>query len=328
MTMRSTNWGGNALAILRASAVSALLSGLVWYRIGVLHAGGGDPCASLDSGMRRLRDEDPEFWAPPPPSRSQGKAPVRRGNDDGGNGPPYRCGVVFFYHVPSTGGASINTWLRKYSNGRKGHNYSYFQRWTADFKGSKMRDIPTLVADTEAEFAKGMEEHVRNLGDDEWRIAHCHINSLHVNESEALLYEWRDAVEGKRGCKMVNAIMLRDPLSHTMSLHKRIEVKGSSRQEWLEFLKSPMQRGLWATNLDFLLYNKGRRNPHNVSKEEKVRRGRGMELLERHFEVVTVGNHGAFVDQVLNLTGWNHIEMPYRNAFQGELSFTKKEVEG
>ena len=124
---------------------------------------------------------------------------------------------------------------------------------------------------------------------------------------------------------MVNTIMFRDPLSHTMSLHKVIEVKRSSRQQWLEFLKSPTLRGLFATNLDFFLYNKGRRNPHNVTKEEKVRRA--MELLERHFQVVTVGNHGAFVDQVLNLTGWTHIDMPYKNAFKGELSFTKKEVE-
>jgi len=32
------------------------------------------------------------------------------------NLPHKKCGMVFFYHVPSTGGASIKQWLRKYSS--------------------------------------------------------------------------------------------------------------------------------------------------------------------------------------------------------------------
>mmetsp|Transcript_18453 Transcript_18453/g.44427 ORF Transcript_18453/g.44427 Transcript_18453/m.44427 type:complete len:80 (+) Transcript_18453:3-242(+) len=65
--------------------------------------------------------------------------------------------------------------------------------------------------------------------------------------------------------------------------------KNSTQEQWTARLSERTGRGLWAANLDFLLYNKGRRNPYNVSKEEEVMRA--IELLERHFDVVTVGNH-------------------------------------
>ena len=52
-----------------------------------------------------------------------------------------------------------------------------------------------------------------------------------------------------------------------------------------------------------------------------------MELLERHFDVVTEGDHASFMKQVLELTGWDEIEMPYKNVFKGKLNFEKKEVE-
>lgn len=234
--------------------------------------------------------------------------------------------IFYFYaasYLPSIL-ASINTWLRKYSNKKKGYGYDYFQHWEADFKGKKSKDIEKVVTRSEGTFTEGMNQHVQNIGDTEWRIAHCHINSMHINETEHLLYEWRSAVE-KQGCHMINTIMLRDPLSHTMSLHKVIKRKNSTWEEWTDFLNEPTGRGLWATNLDFVLYNKGRRNPYNVSKEEKVQRA--MQILERHFDVVTVGNHDLFMNLVLNMTGWGYIKMPYTNSFKGELTFTKKRVE-
>ena len=181
-----------------------------------------------------------------------------------------------------------------------------------------------MVQRSERKFMEGMNEHVQNLKEDEWRIAHGHINSLHINETEHLLYEWRSTVE-KQGCHMINTIMLRDPLAHTISLHKVITRKNSTWGEWVDYLKVPTGRGLWATNLDFLLYNKGRRNEYNASKEGKVQRA--MQILDEHFDVVTVGNHNLFMSMVLNMTGWEYIKMPYTNSFKGELVFTKKRVE-
>ena len=170
----------------------------------------------------------------------------------------------------------------------------------------------------------------------EWRIAHSHIVDMYLNESEDILNGWRHDVEAQ-GCEMINTIMIRDPLSHTMSLHKIIKAKSSNRTEWLQYLSSSTGMGKWATILDFFLYNnqgkrtrpgyptEGGRNPFNVTKEEKIRRG--MELLARHFDLVTVGNHKAFQERLLSMTGWPHSDIPHTNVFTGQLNFTKKEVE-
>lgn len=169
------------------------------------------------------------------------------------------------------------------------------------------------------------------------QVAHSHITSTYLNESEDLLYKWRSDVEAQ-GCQLINTIMLRDPLNHVMSLHKVIKAKNSTREEWTKFLESPTQHGLWNTVLDFFLYNNhglryhddypngpGGRNPYNVSKEEKVRRG--MELLHRHFDLVTLSDHSLFSETLLKWTGWTPIDMPRTNVYKGALDFTKKEVE-
>lgn len=55
----------------------------------------------------------------------------------------------------------------------------------------------------EATFAEGMSNHIRNLGPHEWRVAHSHLTSTYLNESEKLLYQWRAAVE-VQGCQLIN----------------------------------------------------------------------------------------------------------------------------
>lgn len=190
----------------------------------------------------------------------------------------------------------------------------------------------------EAKFARGMTNLIQNLGPNEWRIAHSHLVSTYLNESEDLLYKWRSDVEAQ-GCQLINTIMLRDPLNHAMSLHKVINAKNSTREEWTEYLSSPTGPGKWATVLDFFLYNNhglryhddypngpGGRNPFNVTKEAKV--ARAMELLHRHFDIVTVADHTTFRNKILHWTGWTTvIKMPRANVHHGEMNFTKKEVE-
>lgn len=143
-----------------------------------------------------------------------------------------------------------------------------------------------------------------------------------------------------QGCQLINTIMLRDPLNHAMSLYKIISAKNSTREKWTKYLSSPTEPGLWATVLDFFLYNNqglrnpgpfgypngpGGRNPFNVSKEEKVTRA--LELLHRHFDIVTVGNHDAFLGTILNWTNWLPLEYKKSNVHSKEIPYTKKEVE-
>lgn len=182
-----------------------------------------------------------------------------------------------------------------------------------------------------------MNEHIQNLGPKEWRVAHSHVTSTYLNESEDLLYKWRSDVEAQ-GCELINTIMLRDPLNHAMSLHKIIKAKNSTREEWTTHLASPTKTGLWGTVLDFFLYNihglryrddypngPGGRNPYNVTMEAKV--ARALELLHRHFDVVSMSDHDMFRSTLLNWTGWHPLDIPRTNVHKKTMYFTKKEVE-
>lgn len=55
----------------------------------------------------------------------------------------------------------------------------------------------------EARFAEGMDRTVRDLGPREWRVAHAHVTSIYLNESEHLLRNWRADVEAQ-GCELIN----------------------------------------------------------------------------------------------------------------------------
>lgn len=181
-----------------------------------------------------------------------------------------------------------------------------------------------------------MSKHIQNLGKNEWRVAHSHTLSTYLNESEELLYKWRSDVEAQ-GCQLINTVVFRDPLNHAMSLWKIIDHKNASTEEWLGYLESPTGTGKWATVLDFFLYNihglrhrddypngPGGRNPFSVTKEAKVKRA--MELLHRHFDIVTV-DHETFARELLHLTGWPRKRMLYRNRYLKELTYTKSEIE-
>ncbi|EED93232.1 predicted protein [Thalassiosira pseudonana CCMP1335] len=122
-----------------------------------------------------------------------------------------------------------------------------------------------------------------------------------------------------------------------MSLHKVMKSKNSTRDEWTEHLKTPTGLGKWHTVLDFFLYNNQflrnhpdypnpwGRNPFNVTKHEKVRRA--MEILNQHFDVVSIADHAQYKRDILEMTGWIDMEIPHSNVYKKEIEFTKKEVE-
>ena len=128
---------------------------------------------------------------------------------------------------------------------------------------------------------------------------------------------------------MINSVMLRDPLNHAMSLYKVMKAKKSTREDWAKHLHEASSPGKWHSVLDFLLYNiqihryhddypqKIGRNPFNVTKEEKVKRA--MQILDTHFDVITIGDHTEFKRQILEMTGWIDMEIPHSNVYKKEL---------
>ena len=225
------------------------------------------------------------------------------------------CGIVFFYHLPSTGGATINQWLLQYKE-----ESPYYTMW-----GGGPRKT---LNGTQTSFIKGMNDFVLNLQQDKWKVVHAHHNSLHLNESEALLYQWRTVVESQ-GCYMVNAIMLRNALSNTMSKYRYLvrdlgSDNSTTRKEWISHLHTKSEMGYFSTQLDYFLYNYLARNPYKVNKEIKVQRA--LQLL-RHFDIVTVGDHDRFKEELLSITKWEKKTMKRFNSYNIDTPFNKSEVE-
>ena len=83
------------------------------------------------------------------------------------------------------------------------------------------------------------------------------------------------------------AVMFRDPMSHTVAITKFAPANNITREEYIAHLetKDKLAPNVMETQLDFLLYNMVVRNPYAVSTKEKI--DRALELLVRHFEVVT-----------------------------------------
>lgn len=181
---------------------------------------------------------------------------------------PYKCGLVFFYHVPSTGGATITHWLGEYTSGGGNSNVDakFFSSWSRNREdGSGIPKMQQTFIEGKKGKNKhgGMDEFVQNIGQNEWKISHCHHSSMHLNVTEHKLSEWRSIVESQ-GCAFISSVIFRDPLSHTMSLYKHIRRFQSSRETWLDHLRTKSESGHFQTQLDYFLYNFLTRNPVSI----------------------------------------------------------------
>ena len=170
---------------------------------------------------------------------------------------PYKCGVFFFYHVPSTGGATINVWLKQYE---KQYNIPYLTWWKVGKKGSSAW---SAIPQVQKRFINEMNNFVQNITSNEWKIVQAHHNSLNIDTNEQLLHQWRSKVE-EQGCHFVSSVMFRDSLSHSMSLYKHMERFNSTREEWNGHLETKSENGVWVTQLDYFLYNFYARNPVRI----------------------------------------------------------------
>lgn len=223
---------------------------------------------------------------------------------------PFQCGIVFFYHIACTGGSSMNRWLGKEKDYNE--NVTYWTTWGRH-------------DGVQARFIAGMEDKVKDIGPYEWRIVHAHGFSLFPNTSEPYLYQWREAVESQ-GCGFVMTTMLRDAIGHTISQTKGMINPNYTLDEFVNHLEPENynERGIFNTQIDYLVYNRGPRNEFGASKEEKVRRA--MELLTRHFDIVMLSDYQRFTEIILKVTGWEGVKMKHANVFKGELNYTEREM--
>lgn len=224
---------------------------------------------------------------------------------------PFQCGIVFFYHIACTGGSSMNRWLGKEKD--LNDNVTYWTHWG---RKDKVQD----------DFILGMEDQVKDLAPNKWRIVHAHGYSLFPNTSEPYLYQWREEVE-RQGCGFVATTMLREAVGHTVSQTKGMINPNLTLDEFVAHLEPQNYKERphhFNTQLDYLLYNHGPRNIHNAPKEEKVRRA--IELLQRHFDIVLLSDHQRFTEIILKVTGWKSTKMRHANSFNQEMNYTEREI--
>ena len=223
---------------------------------------------------------------------------------------PYSCGVIFFYHIACTGGSSMNKWLGKEKDNNA--NVTYWTDW-GRHDGVQQR------------FIKKMNTKVLDLDPHEWRIVHAHGFSFFPNSSEPLLYQWREDVE-RQGCAFVATTMLRDAVGHTISQSKGMINPNYTLDHFVNHLEPENynQQGIFNTQIDYMLYNRGPRNKQNATKYEKVRRA--IEILVRHFDVVMVSDYARFTEIMCRITGWTCLQMRHANAFKGQLNYTEREL--
>ena len=220
---------------------------------------------------------------------------------------PYKCGIIFFYHIACTGGSSMNHWLGKQVK-KNGPHTSYWTSWGRHDGRERV-------------FIKGMNNQTQRIGPTEWRVVHAHGFSYFPNASEAYLYKWREEVESQ-GCAFVVTTMLRDAIGHTISQSKGMIKPNYTLDEFLSHLepRNYNERGHFTTQLDYLLYNMGPRNEYNATKEEKVRRA--VEIMQRHFDILLLSDYDRFATIIHKITGWIPKKIRPSNIFYGDLNYS------
>merc|ERR1719162_1765044 len=120
------------------------------------------------------------------------------------------CGVVYYYHTPSTGGNSVNRWIKSMDN------IESMDFWCAGI----WRD-PKKNERCSNNYEKWMDMFVSNFTTtNTWKFTQAHLGNYGADNSAEQMKRWRSTVEA-RGCRFVATTMFRDPVAHFFSLHSK-----------------------------------------------------------------------------------------------------------
>lgn len=217
----------------------------------------------------------------------------------------HNCGVIFYYHIPGTEGTAVNEWLQRLKDAN-GANYI-----------SSVGNGNNFVGD--------VEKSLENKG---WTIVYAQDDSLAFHFDESKLVKWREAAS-KQQCQFVSATMFADTIDHSVAhTYKKFAQCNCTPQEFKQKRKYDMnldvaEVGLtnWPLRgqLDYFLFNNGE-GTDALQVNDRVKRG--VEILQKHFDLVLLNDRDKFVDTVLKVTGWSS-PGPLAEKVHGDLIFTK-----
>ena len=139
--------------------------------------------------------DDYNYPQKPEVSRSLSSTKLPRAHQIDKSKLPHKCGMVFFFHVPSTGGATIKRWLWEYKT-FDSTKISHFEHWgrtepfldiQRGFLGGWNNGTIKLKNGHRVGRHGGMKAFVSNMKQDEWKIAHCHHSNMPLNTTEQYL---------------------------------------------------------------------------------------------------------------------------------------------
>ena len=119
-----------------------------------------------------------------------------------------KCGIILFFHIPKTGGGSVQAWLETHTTVLD--TYAMIHKYSRKNTQNETAWKKILPA---------ANRFVRNMSSTKgWKAIHLHHYFPGMYYNKDIVQNWKTIVEGK-GCVFHKTTMLRDPLSRFVSAY-------------------------------------------------------------------------------------------------------------
>lgn len=277
-------------------AASLAVFSLASASIAKLNAGDGE--ATLHRRLADVSDYDSEKSLDTLSKLLQMNSRTRKLDDT-----KHDCGVILYYHIPGTGGTDLNDWLQHLKDANR---------------------VQYISSVDDKNFAEDVEKYLGSKG---WTIIYAQDDSMSLHFDESKLVKWREAT-AKNQCRFVATTMFSDTINHSVAhTYKRFSDCDCTPEEFKErgydmnvgIVEVGVTNWPFRGQLDYFLFN----NAEHVDElEVNDRVKRGLEILQKHFDLVVLNNRDKFVDTVLKITGMSS-PGSLAEKVHGDLIFTK-----